>query len=92
MESNLDAIRSQAGRSYGKYLARSIAVMVLGSNDYINNYLLTSLYDSGYHYSPEDYASLLLNHYTRQILVRATYHLLPSCHRAVYGIHPVVGH
>ncbi|XP_006646701.1 GDSL esterase/lipase At1g71250 [Oryza brachyantha] len=72
MESNLETIRSlmedriQGG--YDMYLARSIVVMVLGSNDYINNYLLTSLYDSGYTYSPEDYADLLINHYTRQIL------------------------
>ncbi|KAG8079123.1 hypothetical protein GUJ93_ZPchr0007g4179 [Zizania palustris] len=66
-ESNLETIRSQT-RDVEGYLASSIAIMVLGSNDYINNYLLTSLYDSANNYSPEDYADLLINHYTRQIL------------------------
>ncbi|KAL5219858.1 hypothetical protein ABZP36_024571 [Zizania latifolia] len=70
LESNLETIRSQMrdDEGYHKYLASSIAVMVLGSNDYINNYLLTSLYDSANNYSPEDYADLLINHYSRQIL------------------------
>ncbi|KAF9587124.1 hypothetical protein IFM89_039641, partial [Coptis chinensis] len=51
-----------------QYLAKSIAFMVFGSNDYINNYLLPSMYPSSNNYSPPDYANLLLNHYTRQIL------------------------
>ncbi|GAB4845095.1 hypothetical protein Ancab_038501 [Ancistrocladus abbreviatus] len=42
--------------------------MSLGSNDYLNNYLMPSLYDTSYIYSPSDFANLLLNHYTRQIL------------------------
>ncbi|KAJ4809997.1 GDSL esterase/lipase [Rhynchospora pubera] len=69
-ESDLNSIRAVLGtdRSYNQFLARSIAVMVFGSNDYINNYLLPSLYNSGYNYTPEQFANLLLNHYTRQIL------------------------
>lgn len=54
---------------YNKFLSKSIVVMVLGSNDYINNYLLPTLYTSSYTYTPEQYANLLLNEYTRQILV-----------------------
>ncbi|XP_047324144.1 GDSL esterase/lipase At1g71250-like [Impatiens glandulifera] len=50
------------------YLSRCIAVMVFGSNDYINNYLLPSLYSSSEIYRPEDYANLLLNHYARQLV------------------------
>ncbi|KAF0893648.1 hypothetical protein E2562_028056 [Oryza meyeriana var. granulata] len=71
LESNLDTIRlhMEDHGGYEEYLARSIAVMVLGSNDYINCYLLTSLltslYDSDYNYKPQDYADLLINHYTR---------------------------
>ncbi|OVA01067.1 Lipase [Macleaya cordata] len=69
-ESTLDQLRSQmgAGRNLTQYLARSIAVLVFGSNDYINNYLMPSLYPSSYNYSPQDFANLLLNHYARQIL------------------------
>lgn len=57
------------GRAFSQYLARSIVVMVFGSNDYIINFLLPTLYSSSYNYSPQDFANLLLNHYTRQILV-----------------------
>ncbi|KAJ4751732.1 GDSL esterase/lipase [Rhynchospora pubera] len=53
---------------YNEYLSKSIVVMVLGSNDYINNYLVPTLYTSSYTYTPEQYANLLLNEYTRQIL------------------------
>lgn len=52
-----------------KYLAKSIAVLEFGSNDYINNYLLPSLYSSSYIYTPPAFANLLLNRYTQQILV-----------------------
>ncbi|XP_062076138.1 GDSL esterase/lipase At1g71250 [Humulus lupulus] len=49
-----------------QYLAKSIAIVVVGSNDYINNYLLPgSLYSS---YNPRDYANLLLNRFARQIV------------------------
>ncbi|XP_050253047.1 GDSL esterase/lipase At1g71250 [Quercus robur] len=56
------------GTNLSQYLAKSIAILVFGSNDYLNNYLLPSLYSSSYIYSPPDYANLLLNRYTRQIL------------------------
>ncbi|MCL7043118.1 hypothetical protein MKW94_022801 [Papaver nudicaule] len=69
-ESTLDQLRSQmgSGRNLTQYLAKSIAVMVFGSNDYISNFLMPSIYPSSINYSPEDFANLLLNHYTRQIL------------------------
>ncbi|KAK9270573.1 hypothetical protein L1049_026154 [Liquidambar formosana] len=57
-----------SGGNLSQYLAKSIAVMVFGSNDYINNYLLPSIYSSSYNYSPPDFANLLLNRYARQIL------------------------
>ncbi|KAI3993232.1 hypothetical protein MKX01_009975 [Papaver californicum] len=69
-ESTLDQLRSQmgSGRNLTQYLAKSIAVMVFGSNDYINNFLMPSIYPSSINYSPEDFANLLLNRYTGQIL------------------------
>ncbi|GMH07660.1 hypothetical protein Nepgr_009500 [Nepenthes gracilis] len=50
------------------HLANSLVVMILGSNDYINNYLLPSLYPTSYIYNPKDYADLLIQHYSTQIL------------------------
>ncbi|KAG0499802.1 hypothetical protein HPP92_004493 [Vanilla planifolia] len=67
-ESNLSQLRALLGEDIRGYLARSIAIMVLGSNDYINNYLLPSLYSSSEEYTPEEFANLLINSYRRQIL------------------------
>jgi hypothetical protein len=73
LEATLDgAIRPLFGGDQGRYeryLARSVAVVVVFSN-----YLLTPLgigYDSGDRYSPGEYAALLLDHYARQVLVRS---------------------
>lgn len=69
-ESSMNALRDEMGpTNLTQYLSRSIAMMVFGSNDYLGNYLMPLLYNSSYNYNPQDYANLLLNHYTRQILV-----------------------
>ncbi|GAB2277243.1 hypothetical protein Dimus_011950 [Dionaea muscipula] len=50
------------------YLTNVLAVMILGSNDYLNNYLLPTLYPSSNLYRPEDYADILISEYNRQIV------------------------
>ncbi|XXG87001.1 hypothetical protein AAC387_Pa11g1796 [Persea americana] len=68
-ENNLNDLRNLMGAgNLAVYLAKSIVFVIVGSNDYINNYLLPNLYNSSSSYNPQDYADLLLNHYTRQIL------------------------
>ncbi|XP_047939146.1 GDSL esterase/lipase At5g08460 [Salvia hispanica] len=68
-ESTLSELRSQMGdEEIVNYLAKAIVVMSLGSNDYINNYMLPSFYSSSYVYAPKYFADLLINSYTRQIL------------------------
>ncbi|KAL3528169.1 hypothetical protein ACH5RR_012825 [Cinchona calisaya] len=68
-ESNLSQLRNMmSGQNLTKYLSKSIAVVVFGSNDYINNYLLPSLYTSSYNYNPSQFANLLLNHYARLLV------------------------
>lgn len=52
------------------YLSKALVVMTLGSNDYINNYLVPSMYPTSFMYNPKDYADLLIERYARQILVR----------------------
>ncbi|MED6218074.1 hypothetical protein PIB30_023609 [Stylosanthes scabra] len=51
-----------------QYLAKSLAFVNHGSNDYINNYLLTGLYSSSYLYDPTTYAEMLIKQYRTQIL------------------------
>ncbi|KAK9054285.1 hypothetical protein SSX86_025363 [Deinandra increscens subsp. villosa] len=50
-----------------QFLLNSIVVMVFGSNDYINNYMLPTLYPTRNLYTPEAFANLLLNRYARQV-------------------------
>lgn len=69
-ETTLNQLKTMiSGKNLTDYLGKSIAVLVFGSNDYINNYLMPSLYSSSFTYSPPDFANLLLNRYARQLLV-----------------------
>lgn len=56
-----------------QYLAKSLVVVVLGSNDYINNYLVPAMYPPSYTYDPESYADLLIHLYAAQIQVHLSF-------------------
>ncbi|KAI3902880.1 hypothetical protein MKW92_037849 [Papaver armeniacum] len=43
------------------YMAKSIFVVVIGNNDYINNYLQPTRYNSSKIYTPQQYAALLVS-------------------------------
>ncbi|XP_039061217.1 GDSL esterase/lipase At1g71250-like [Hibiscus syriacus] len=50
-ETTLDQLRTMMGRDNLKnFLGKSVAVLVFGSNDYINNYLLPSINSSSFTY------------------------------------------
>ncbi|KAL5843147.1 hypothetical protein ACOSQ4_009105 [Xanthoceras sorbifolium] len=68
-ESTLNQLRTlMPAGNLTSYLAKSVAVLLFGSNDYINNYLMPSLYPSRSLYTPPQFANLLLNHYARQLI------------------------
>ncbi|KAK4487514.1 hypothetical protein RD792_005838 [Penstemon davidsonii] len=68
-ETTLSQLRSMmTGPNLNQYLARSIAILVFGSNDYISNYLLPTMYPSSFNYNPSQFANLLINHYGRQLV------------------------
>ncbi|KAL5993224.1 hypothetical protein ACLOJK_014147 [Asimina triloba] len=68
-ENTLNDLRNQMdARTLSAFLAKSIVFLIFGSNDYINNYLLPNMYPSSYRYNPQQFADLLINHYTRQLL------------------------
>lgn len=52
-----------------KYLAKSIIGINIGSNDYINNYLMPERYSTSQIYSEEDYVDLLIKTLSAQISV-----------------------
>ncbi|KAK6287187.1 hypothetical protein POUND7_013366 [Theobroma cacao] len=67
--STLNQLRNQMDEVQLKqYLRKSLVVMNIGSNDYINNYLKPSFYSSSSTYNPEDYADLLIMNYAGQIM------------------------
>ncbi|KAL9248166.1 hypothetical protein vseg_021520 [Gypsophila vaccaria] len=49
------------------YLTKALAVIILGSNDYINNYLNPG-YRSRSKFRPEKYADIVIDQYTNQIM------------------------
>ncbi|KAL4351525.1 hypothetical protein GQ457_06G034530 [Hibiscus cannabinus] len=51
-----------------QHLRKSLVVMNIGSNDYINNYLMPSIYPSSSIYTPEAFAALLVNKCEAQIM------------------------
>ncbi|KAK7341053.1 hypothetical protein VNO80_23977 [Phaseolus coccineus] len=54
--------------SMNQFLAKSIAVVVTGNNDYLNNYLMPGLYRSSFNYSAQQFGNLLVNNFGQQIL------------------------
>ncbi|CAL1399541.1 unnamed protein product [Linum trigynum] len=49
------------------YLGRCIFFSGMGSNDYLNNYFMSNFYTTGSDYTPEAFASLLLQDYANQL-------------------------
>ncbi|XP_052180814.1 GDSL esterase/lipase At1g29670-like [Diospyros lotus] len=50
-----------------KYLNKCIYAVAIGSNDYINNYLLPKHYPTSHIYTPEEYAVVLTQQYSQQM-------------------------
>lgn len=59
-----------------EYLSKSIFVISIGSNDYINNYLEPGIYDTSRRYTPQAFAKLLNDNLFQQLQVPFLYILL----------------
>ncbi|KAJ9135965.1 hypothetical protein P3X46_033083 [Hevea brasiliensis] len=51
-----------------EYLNKCFYSVVIGSNDYINNYFLPQFYNTSSQYTPEQYAEVLMEQYSQQIM------------------------
>ncbi|KAL2941372.1 hypothetical protein RDABS01_029722 [Bienertia sinuspersici] len=49
-----------------QYLSKALVVVILGSNDYVNNYF-NPTYPSSSRFKPDKYADILINQYNKQI-------------------------
>ncbi|KAI4383546.1 hypothetical protein MLD38_009372 [Melastoma candidum] len=65
----LNQMKNQMGdEEIRRHLAKSLVVMNLGNNDYLNNYLLPSFYNTSSIYKPLEYAEILISTYTTRIM------------------------
>ncbi|KAL8268293.1 hypothetical protein R6Q59_002091 [Mikania micrantha] len=51
-----------------EYLSKCLYIVNIGSNDYINNYLMPDLYKTSRIYTPDQYASILVRQYSQQLM------------------------
>lgn len=69
-ENNLDQITGRLGApDVAQELAKCIFFVGMGSNDYLNNYLMPN-YDTKNHYNGQQYADFLVHQYSQQLTVR----------------------
>lgn len=51
------------------YLSKCIYSIGLGSNDYLNNYFMPAYYSTSRRYTPDQYATVLIQQYRQQLTV-----------------------
>lgn len=57
------------GANATTHLKKCIYTVGMGSNDYINNYLMPDVYQTSKLYTPEQYADVLIEQYKQQLKV-----------------------
>ncbi|CAA0827546.1 GDSL esterase/lipase [Striga hermonthica] len=67
--STVEKISSMLGDkgSAANHLGKCIYSIIIGSNDYLNNYFMPAFYSTGSRYTPEEYADDLIQQYTEQL-------------------------
>lgn len=68
-EKTLMEIKRRKESTVKEYMAKSLVVVSLGNNDYINNYLKPSLFLTSSIYDPSSFADLLLSNFNSHLLV-----------------------
>ena len=68
-QKTVDELKTLMGERASELIEKSLILVCMGSNDYINNYLLP-LSDKRKTYSPAEYSQLLMHHYSRQLMVK----------------------
>jgi len=57
------------------YLSKCIYTIGLGSNDYLNNYFMPTIYSTSRQFTPQQYANVLLQAYAQQLKVRLFFYV-----------------
>ncbi|KAK4440100.1 GDSL esterase/lipase [Sesamum alatum] len=64
---SLVLVRNQSSLSVGDYLSKCLYVVNMGSDDYINNYLLPEFYPTSLLYTPDRFAEILIQKFSGQL-------------------------
>ncbi|RRT74411.1 hypothetical protein B296_00013137 [Ensete ventricosum] len=75
----LQQLNSQLGDDTGSFLAESLFFLNMGSNDYVNNYLLP-FSDKPKKYTPEAFSDRLIQSYKQQLMIVCLPWLPLECH------------
>lgn len=67
--SRIAKILGNSEESAAKHLSKCIYSVGIGNNDYINNYLLPQFYPTNSSYTPDQYATVLIQQYSLQLKV-----------------------
>ncbi|KAL9459847.1 hypothetical protein AB3S75_003118 [Citrus x aurantiifolia] len=65
--SRIAKILGNSEKSAAKHLSKCIYSVGVGNNDYINNYLLPQFYPTNSSYTPDQYATVLIQQYSLQL-------------------------
>ncbi|KAL9346442.1 hypothetical protein Peur_061295 [Populus x canadensis] len=74
------------GTNHSNYLNQCLYLSMIGNNDYINNYFLPKYYNSSRHYTPKQYATVLVEEYARHL---KTLHDFGARKLAIVGVAPI---
>ncbi|XP_020519608.1 GDSL esterase/lipase At1g71250 [Amborella trichopoda] len=66
---NMLAIVNQNTTTLSAHLAKSVFIIAIGSNDYMNNYLLPELYSSSAQFTPLAFSDMLVRQLAQQLMV-----------------------
>ncbi|KAK3431374.1 hypothetical protein EUGRSUZ_E03249 [Eucalyptus grandis] len=66
-------IREMLGADAETYLNKCAYTIWMGSNDYLNNYLMPDIYPTSTLYTPEEYADVLIEQYEQQLKTLYSY-------------------
>lgn len=73
-------------KSADEHLNKCLYSVVVGSNDYINNYFMPQVFDTSKKYTPEQFAEVLTQQYSQQL---RTLHLLGARKVTLQGLLPI---
>ena len=76
-ETTISRLSAQSNKTYTvEHLKKCVYLVNIGSNDYINNYLIPNIYPTSNIYTVDEYAAVLVQEYSQQLKVPKLKHIV----------------